>query len=65
MTKGTGRPGKQNSDEAAQVKAECALRDHPALGRWLRQLPSGRLVIDRAKVASEERLDGKYLLTRS
>jgi hypothetical protein len=47
------------------VKAECALRDHPALGRWLRQLPSGRLVIDRAKVAAEQRLDGKYLLTTS
>ena len=45
------------------MKAECALRDHPALGRWLRQLPSGRLVIDRAKVAAEERLDGKYLLS--
>ena len=51
--------------EAAHVKAECALRDHPALGRWLRQLPSGRLVIDRSKVAAEERLDGKYLLSTS
>ena len=30
-------------DEAAHVKAECALREHPALGRWLRQTPSGRL----------------------
>ena len=56
---------KTSADEAAHVKAECALRDHPALGRWLRQLPSGRLVIDRAKVAAEERLDGKYLLTTS
>ena len=51
--------------ESAHVKAECALRDHPALGRWLKQLPSGRLVIDRAKVAAEARLDGKYLLTTS
>ena len=47
------------------MKAECALRDHPALGRWLEQLPSGRLVVDRAKVAAEARLDGKYLLTTS
>jgi transposase len=53
------------TDEAAHVKAECALRDHPALGRWLRQQPSGRLVIDRAKVAAEARLDGKYLLSTS
>jgi hypothetical protein len=51
--------------KAAHLKAECALRDHPALGRWLRQLPSGRLVIDRSKVAAEERLDGKYLLSTS
>ena len=64
-TKGTsGRPRRKKPDEA-HVKAECALRDHPTLGRWLRQLPSGRLVIDRSKVAAEERLDGKYLLSTS
>jgi transposase len=51
--------------EAAHVKAECELRDHPTLGRWIRQLKSGRLVIDRAKVTAEERLDGKYLLATS
>ena len=59
--KGTRR----TAEEAAHVKAECALRDHPALGRWLKQRPSGRLVIDRAKVAAEARLDGKYLLSTS
>jgi transposase len=51
--------------EAAHVKAECELRDHPTLGRWIRQLKSGRLVIDRAKVTAESRLDGKYLLATS
>lgn len=62
----TGKTGRVRSDgQAAHVKAECALRDHPALGRWVRQLPSGRLVIDRAKVNAEERLDGKYLLVTS
>jgi transposase len=55
----------RSAEEAAHVKAECALRDHPALGRWLRQQPSGRLLIDRAKVAAEQRLDGKYLLSTS
>jgi Transposase DDE domain len=35
--------------EAAHLRAECALRDHPTLGRWLRQQPNGRLVIDRAR----------------
>jgi hypothetical protein len=52
------------SDEAHR-KAECALRDHPTLGRYLRQLKSGRLVIDRAKVTAEKRLDGKFLLSTS
>ena len=52
-------------DEAAHLKAECALREHPALGRWLRQTPSGRLVLDRAKITAEARLDGKYLLSTS
>jgi transposase len=56
---------KAESDEAAHVKAECALREHPALGRWLRQTPSGRLQLDRAKITAEARLDGKYLLSTS
>lgn len=46
--------------EAAHVRAECALRDHPTLGRWLRQQPGGRLVINKAKGKAERRLDGKY-----
>jgi transposase len=52
-------------EEAAHLKAECALREHPALGRWLRQTPSGRLQLDRAKIAAEAKLDGKYLLSTS
>src|SRR4051812_20602240 len=39
--------------KAAHIKAECALREHPALGHWLRQTPSVRLVLDRAKIAAE------------
>ncbi len=58
-------PKARDKAEAAHVKAECELRDHPTLGRWIRQLKSGRLVIDRAKVKTEERLDGKYLLATS
>ncbi len=58
---------KAKSAKAAEVhtRAECALRDHPALGRYLRQTKSGRLRIDRAKIAAEERLDGKFLLSTS
>ena len=58
---------KANSAKAAgaHTRAECALRDHPALGRYLRQTPSGRLRIDRAKIAAEAKLDGKFLLSTS
>ncbi|MBK9179475.1 MAG: hypothetical protein IPM45_07815 [Acidimicrobiales bacterium] len=56
---------RKGDPEAAHRTAKCALRDHSTLGRWLRQLPSGRLVIDRSKIAAEERLDGKYLLSTS
>jgi hypothetical protein len=52
-------------DEAARVRAECALRDHPALGRWLIRPPAGRLKVDLAKVKAEARLDGKYLVATS
>jgi hypothetical protein len=56
---------RRDAELAAHTRAECALRDHPALGRWLRQAPSGRLVVDTAKVRAEARLDGKYLLVTS
>jgi transposase len=53
------------SQDKAHVKAECALRDHPTLGRYVRLTPTGRLKVDRAQVAAEERLDGKFLLATS
>ncbi len=59
------RKAKTETDRQTHTRAECALRDHPTLSRYLRQTPSGRLLIDRAKIAAEERLDGKYLLSSS
>jgi hypothetical protein len=60
------QPGKRrDAEQAAHTRAECALRDHPSLGRYLRQLKNGRLRIDRAKVRAEARLDGKFLLSTS
>jgi transposase len=59
-----GQRAKQRLGEA-HTRAECALRDHPTLGRYLRQTTSGRLLIDRSKIAAEKRLDGKYLLSTS
>jgi transposase len=59
-------PRARERAEAAHVRAECALRDHPTLKRWIRQHPTtGRLSIDRAKVKTEANLDGKYLLATS
>ncbi|MDP9277511.1 MAG: IS1634 family transposase [Actinomycetota bacterium] len=59
------RRAKTAKTREAHTRAECALRDHPTLSRYLRQTKSGRLLIDRRKVAVEERLDGKYLLSSS
>ena len=50
---------------SGHTRAGCALRDHVTLGRWLRQTSTGRLVIDKAAVAAEAKLDGKYLLSTS
>ncbi|HTJ36763.1 MAG TPA: IS1634 family transposase [Dactylosporangium sp.] len=63
-----GRPSGDRTrarNEAAHVRAECALRDHPTLGRWLVQQPNGRLKVNAAKVRAEARLDGKYLIATS
>jgi transposase len=49
----------------AELERIATLRDHPTLGRWLRQSPGGRLVIDRAKLKTEAKLDGKFLLSTS
>jgi hypothetical protein len=59
------RKAQTSKKRQAHLRAECALRDHPTLSRYLRQTPTGRLQIDRGKVKAEERLDGKYLLSSS
>ncbi len=59
------RKAKTSKAREAHTRAECALRDHPTLSRYLRQTGTGRLLIDRRKLAAEERLDGKYLLSSS
>jgi hypothetical protein len=47
------------------TKAVCKLVAHPTLGRYLKKDRRGRVAIDSAKVKSEERLDGKYLVLTS
>jgi transposase len=59
------RKAKTSKARTAHTRAECALRDHPTLSRYLRQTKTGRLLIDRRKIAAEAHLDGKYLLSSS
>jgi hypothetical protein len=61
----TAAARRREAELATHTRAECALRDHPALGRWLRPDARGRLVLDPAKIRAEARLDGKYLLVTS
>jgi transposase len=44
--------------------AEALLQAHPSLGRYLIRR-RGRLVVDRQKVRTDERVDGKFLLSSS
>ena len=56
------------SDKLSQSKRSelyGALSTKPAFKRFLRKTPAGKLRIDRAAVARETKLDGKYLLRTS
>lgn len=47
------------------TKAVCALRSHGTFGRYIVQTKGGVLKLDKAKIASEELLDGKFLVSTS
>jgi len=55
--------GKQSGK--TMLKSKYALLAHRSMGRYLKELKSGSLKIDKAKVKQEEKLDGKYLLSTS
>jgi hypothetical protein len=57
--------GRHRPKGAAHSKAVCALKSHPALGRYVKELKGGRLLIDTAKVKADEALDGKYVIFTS
>ncbi len=46
-------------------KAKYALLAHRSMGKYLKELKSGKLKVDKAKVKQYEKLDGKYLLSTS
>jgi IS4 transposase len=49
----------------SKTKAQCKLLLHRSMGRYVKELKSGKLKIDKAKVVQDEKLDGKYLLSTS
>jgi hypothetical protein len=57
--------GSDDRSPAEREKLACCLRGKPAYKRFLRVSAAGLLRIDRAAVAAEERLDGKFLLRTS
>ncbi len=48
-----------------RTKAKCDLLLHPSMKRYVKELKSGKLRMDKGKVREEEKLDGKYLLSTS
>jgi transposase len=48
-----------------RAKAQCNVLLHQSMGRYVKELKSGKLKIDKAKVKQEQKLDGKYLLSTS
>jgi Transposase DDE domain len=50
---------------AERAKLEGSLAGKPGLKRFLRVTPAGLLRVDKAKIKTEENLDGKYLLRSS
>lgn len=55
----------QQLDGKAHSKAACDLRAHTTFWRYLRQTKTGKLKLDKSKIATEEKLDGKYLISSS
>jgi transposase len=47
------------------TKAVCTLRAYPQLSRYVKELKSGKLAVNRSAIKAEEKLDGKYLLSSS
>lgn len=48
-----------------RTKAKCDLLLHASMKRYVKELKSGKLRMDKGKVREEEKLDGKYLLSTS
>ena len=54
-----------NPKRRKSSKAQCNILLNKSMGRYVKELKSGKLKIDTAKIKQEEKLDGKYLLSTS
>jgi len=54
-----------NPKRRKSSKAQCNVLLNKSMGRYVKELKSGKLKIDTAKIKQEEKLDGKYLLSTS
>ncbi|HKM16909.1 MAG TPA: transposase, partial [Limnochordia bacterium] len=57
--------GLKQLDGEPHEKAACALGSHKVFGRYLRQTKAGKLRLNRSKISTEAKLDGKYLVSTS
>jgi transposase len=48
-----------------KTKTQCKLVLHRSMGRYVKELKSGKFKIDKSKVKQDAKLDGKYLLSTS
>jgi transposase len=46
-------------------KSVCALLSHRTMGRYVRQLKSGGIAIDKDRIREDSHLDGKYIISTS
>jgi transposase len=54
-----------NPKRRKSSKAQCNVLLNKSMGRYVKELKSGKLKMDTAKIKQEEKLDGKYLLSTS
>jgi transposase len=54
-----------NPKRRKSSKAQCNVLLNKSMGRYVKELKSGKLKIDKTKIKQEEKLDGKYLLSTS
>ena len=55
----------ESLNKSNKSKAQCSLLLHRSMGRYVKELKSGSLKINKARAKQDEKLDGKYLLSTS